>query len=155
VAGHMPYARQTEKNCFVRTNDEAPRHDLKTLFTHGAVAPTEDLEITVGHREAGALVHLNGRLDIDSSPLLRDRLLAILLEQSMSAVTIDLAKVSYLDSSGVATLIEGLKFACQRGIALRLAGLEGRLLHLFETTGVLRLFNTDGVGSATSSSRVS
>jgi len=113
------------------------------------------MEITVDHGEAGALVHLNGRLDIDSSPLLRDRLLAMLGEQSMRAVTIDLAKVSYLDSSGVATLIEGLKVARQRGIALRLAGLEGRLLHLFETTGVLGLFKTDSAGSATSSSKAS
>ena len=98
------------------------------------------------------MVRLNGRLNIDSSPLLRDRLLAILLEQSLKTVIIDLAKVSYIDSSGVATLIEGLKVARQRQVALRLVGLEGRLLHLFETTGVLGLFET---GSPTSASKVS
>ena len=98
------------------------------------------------------MVRLNGRLNIDSSPLLRDRLLAILLEQSLKTVIIDLAKVSYIDSSGVATLIEGLKVARQRQVALRLVGLEGRLLHLFETTGVLGLFET---GSTTSASKVS
>ena len=125
---------------------------MKTLFTHAAVTPIESLEITVDYGDAGALVTLNGRLNIDSSPLLRDRLLAILQEQSTGAVTLDLAKVSYLDSSGVATLIEGLKIARQRGIALLLAGLEGRLLHLFEATGVLGLFETR---SNASSSKVS
>lgn len=65
---------------------------------------------------------------------------------------IDLAKVTYIDSSGVATLIEGLKVARQRQAALRLVGLEGRLLHLFEATGVLSLFE---MGTAVSASKVS
>jgi anti-sigma B factor antagonist len=109
----------------------------------------------VDHGGEGTLVCLSGRLSIDSSPALRDRLLAVLREQSPETVVVDLTKVSYIDSSGIATLIEGLKIARNRQTTLCLKGLQGRLLHLFETTGVLALFETSDCRSASSASKVS
>ena len=100
-------------------------------------------------------MRLNGRLNIDSSPTLRDRLLEVLREPSAKTVIVDLARASYIDSSGIATLIEGLKVARNRQIELRLQGLQGRLLHLFETTGVLALFERDGGRGSSSPSKVS
>ena len=100
-------------------------------------------------------MRLNGHLNIDSSPALRNRLLSMLREQSTKTVIVDLTRVSYIDSSGIATLIEGLKVALNRQITLRLQGLQGRLLHLFETTGVLALFERDGGKSTSSPSKVS
>ena len=97
---------------------------------------------------------LNGRLNIESSPLLRDRLLCILRDLSFKTVIVDLANVTYIDSSGVATLIEGLKVAGHRRVTLQLKGLEGRLLHLFEVTGVLALFEVHGAGSPLSMSEM-
>jgi len=127
---------------------------IGTLLARGSVIPADRLEITATGAEDGIVLHLGGRLNIDSSPLLRDRLLAMLLEESVGAVIIDLANVSYIDSSGVATLIEALKFARKRQVALRLTGLQGRLLHLFETTGVLGLFEVNGAGSSSPGSKV-
>jgi anti-sigma B factor antagonist len=98
---------------------------------------------------------LNGRVNIESSPRLRDRLLALLQDHSAKTVIIDLSKVPYIDSSGVATLIEALKFARVDRVALQLKGLEGRLLHLFEVTGVLALFEMNGAASTASASEVS
>jgi anti-sigma B factor antagonist len=100
-------------------------------------------------------VRLNGRVNIESSPELRDRLLEILKDRTAKTVIIDLTKVSYIDSSGVATLIEALKFARLHRVALHLKGLEGRLLHLFEVTGVLALFEMNGAASPASASEVS
>lgn len=55
------------------------------------------------------MIYLQGRVDIESSPDLRDHLLAVLREPSpLETITIDLKEVSYMDTSGVATLIEGL-----------------------------------------------
>lgn len=123
-------------------------HDLtRTLFTHGAATPAESLEIAITFGEAGAIVRLNGRLNIESSPLLRDRILCLLRDLSVKTVIVDLRTVSYIDSSGIATLIEALKFARHRGVAFHLKGLEGRLLHLFEVTGVLSLFELNGNAS--------
>jgi anti-sigma B factor antagonist len=60
---------------------------------------------------------------------------------SPNLVSIDLSAVTHLDSSGVATLIEALRVARSCKTELRLLGLQGRLLRLFELTGLLPLFN--------------
>jgi anti-anti-sigma factor len=84
---------------------------------------------------------LTGRIDIDSSPAVRDRLLAFLRAPHARTVSIDLSGVTLMDSSGVATLIEALKIAQSYNTELKLQGLEGRLLRLFQSTGILSLFN--------------
>ena len=94
--------------------------------------------------ENGALASLYGRIDIDSSPAVRDQLIALLHAPHPSAVSIDLSGVTHIDSSGVATLIEALKIARNCETELRLQGLHGRLHHLFQATGILSLFN-DGI----------
>jgi anti-sigma B factor antagonist len=88
----------------------------------------------------GALVSLHGRIDIDSSPGLLERLRAF-LRSPHPHVVIDLSAVSHLDSSGVATLIEVLRIARGSRTDLRLRGLHDRLHRLFESTGILSLFN--------------
>jgi anti-sigma B factor antagonist len=114
-----------------------------------------DLEITEDENQGGTLVHLRGRLSIDSSPAFRDRLLAMLRRQPTAAVIVDLTEVSYIDASGVATLVEGLKIAHNRQTTLCLQGLQGRVRHLFEVTGLLTLFESTGCGSTTSAAKVS
>ena len=121
----------------------------------GEIIATDSLEITVSPGDEGSTVCLRGRLSIESSPAFRDRLLAMLRAQSPQAVIVDFSDVSYVDSSGIATLIEGLKIARQRQTTLCLRGLQGRLLHLFEVTGMSTLFEKSGCGSASSESKVS
>jgi anti-sigma B factor antagonist len=120
------------------------REKGELYLKRGKVSSVECLEITVADEEEGTVVRLQGRIDIDSSPALRDRLLAILGGQGPTAVIFDLTEVPYIDSSGIATLIEGLKVARNRHIAFCLQGLQGRLLHLFEVTGVMNLFMANG-----------
>jgi anti-anti-sigma factor len=91
--------------------------------------------------ENGALASLYGRIDIDSSPAVRDQLIALLQGQHPRRVSIDLSGVTHIDSSGVATLIEALKIARNCKTQLRLQGLHDRLHRLFEATGILSLFN--------------
>ena len=88
-----------------------------------------------------ALASLYGRIDIDSSPAVRDQLIALLQVPHPRTVSIDLSSVTHIDSSGVATLIEALKIARQRKTELRLQGLNDRLHRLFDATGILSLFN--------------
>ena len=99
------------------------------------------LGITVLQNNDEALVRLNGHTTVDSSPDLRDRLLEVLAEKpSPRVVTVDLAGVTRIETSGIATLIEALKLARQRGMTFCLQGLSGSALRLFEVTGVLALF---------------
>ena len=124
-------------------------------MTCGSIPLTDGLEITVHDGDVGSIVHLRGRLNIDSSPAFRDRLLSMLGAQSPEGVIVDLTDVSYIDSSGIATLIEGLKMARMRQTTLCVQGLRDRLLHLFQVTGMSTLFEKSGCGSASSESKVS
>jgi anti-sigma B factor antagonist len=124
-------------------------------MTRDIVNATEGLEIAIHHGDEGSTVRLRGRLNIDSAPAFRDLLVIVFQVQSPPAVIVDFSDVSYVDSSGIATLIEGLKMARQRQATLCLHGLQGRLLHLFEVTGMSTLFEKSGCGSASSDSTVS
>ena len=90
-----------------------------------------------------AIVRLNGRIDVDSSPDVRNCLLAIMGgDKLVHVVTVDLSDVTHIEASGIATLIEALKIAGHRQVRLHLEGLHGSLLRLFEVTGLLPLFET-------------
>ena len=101
----------------------------------------ENAEMNIIISRDGALARLSGRIDIDSSPMVRERLLALLNAPHASTLIIDLSSVIHIDSSGVATLIEALKVARAQKTEMRLQGLEDRLLRLFDITGILALFN--------------
>ena len=107
-------------------------------------ADTESIDkgqINVVARKDGALVYLKGRIDIDFSPVLRNRLLVLMQAPRPKTVCIDLSAVTHIDSSGIATLIEMLKIARRHNTEMRLRDLHDRLLGLFESTGILSLFN--------------
>src|SRR3989442_582910 len=80
----------------------------------GKLNAADGLEITVNSEEEGTVFRLRGRVTIDSSPALRDRLLIMLRGQAPTSLIFDLSEVPYIDSSGIATLIEGLKIARNR-----------------------------------------
>jgi anti-sigma B factor antagonist len=100
------------------------------------------LGISVTRADGRTLVSLGGRLTIDSSPALRERLLAILHGEPLQNLTVDLSNVPYMDLSGVATLLEALKTARARKTGLELTGLHDRPRYLLEVTGLLSLFET-------------
>ena len=112
------------------------------------------LGINIVENKDGALVYLSGRVDIDSSPAFRDRLLALIESRSAKKVSVDLFAITQIDSSGIATLIEALKIAHAYQTELRLQGLHDGLLRLFEFTGILSLFNEDSQTIGRSESEV-
>lgn len=106
---------------------------------------TKSLQINVDRSKETTVMYLRGRIDIESSPYLRDQLLTLLRKQSPAeAIAVDLTAVAYMDTSGIATLMEGLKTARISNIEMRIQGLEGRLLHLFQSTGIGSLFDIGG-----------
>lgn len=101
----------------------------------------DKLGVDIVHTEHGAVASLAGHIDIESSPAVRAQLIALLHTPDLKTVSIDLSRVTHIDSSGVATLIEALKIARNCETELRLQGLHARLQRLFEATGILSLFN--------------
>jgi anti-sigma B factor antagonist len=106
-----------------------------------AIPPSSELEILVDQVGKDTIVRLSGRVDVDSSPDLRGHVRTLLSkEQLPQTIIVDLTAVSYIETSGIATLIEALRIARHHQINLRLQGLGGAALRLFEVTGVLALF---------------
>ena len=105
--------------------------------------PSSQLALAIDRSGMEVIVRLNGRIDVDSSPDIRDCLLDILSgKESVHTVTVDLSDVNHIEASGIATLVEALKIAGPRQIRLHLQGLHGSVLRLFEVTGLLPLFET-------------
>jgi len=119
--------------------------------TRVAIPSSSNLKISVDQEGNDFLVRVTGRVDVDSSPDLRDRLRTILSEEALpQTIIIDLAGVSYIETSGVATLIEALRIARHHQTNFRLQGLSGAVLRLFEVTGVLALFDASKAGQKVS-----
>jgi len=112
------------------------------LLTRELVAEGDNLDIDVDRGEERTFVRIQGRVGPDSSPDLRDRLLAILQGQPPKAIIVDLTDVSRIDASGIATLLEALKVARARQVTLCLKGLQGRMSRLFEVTGLQAVFES-------------
>jgi anti-sigma B factor antagonist len=86
---------------------------------------------------------LSGRINIDSSPELRPLLLRVLTASHCQLLIVDFCDVAYIDTSGLAVLVQVLKSARQFGKKLQLSGLRERPRYLLESTGLLRLFESD------------
>jgi anti-anti-sigma factor len=112
------------------------------------------VEIVLTRGDATVLA-VSGRVSVDSSPMLRDRLLTAVRSHEGRAVIVDLSSTSSVDCSGIATLIEALKIAHRRNVALQLTGLHGRLRNLFEITGVLSVFEASSLATSSLSSKES
>jgi len=94
-------------------------------------------------------VSLSGRITIDSSPDLRDDLLGRLETPNCCILTLDLYDVAYIDTSGLAIMVEILRAARRRGKAFHLSRLGERPRYLLETTRLLHLFENETPTSPT------
>jgi anti-sigma B factor antagonist len=129
--------------------------DWEHVVTRIAIPPSSSLEISVDQAGKDAMMRLSGRVDVDSSPDLRDRLRTLLsVEPLPQTIIVDLAGVPYIETSGIATLIESLRSARHHQISFRLQGLSGAVLRLFQVTGVLALFAPGNPGQSDSGQEV-
>src|SRR5438046_511829 len=81
------------------------------------------------------VVSLHGQLDIDTSSVLGD-VLTQLHRQAVHRIVVDLADVSFCDSTGLSALLVAFHPARATGGYLRLAGPSPFLLRLLTVTGV-------------------
>jgi anti-sigma B factor antagonist len=82
---------------------------------------------------------IKGDIDINSSPEIRDAFEKAIKNKGMK-VLVNLNGVSYVDSSGLATLVEMLKKTRSYGGRLRISNLAPKVKSLFEITKLKKLF---------------
>jgi len=90
-----------------------------------------------------AVLTVAGELDLDSAPRLRRR-----LQETMAAgrvhMVVDLAALSFIDSTGISVLVEVHKDACRRGGGLVVRSPSPAVRRLLEVTGLLAMFGLSG-----------
>lgn len=84
------------------------------------------------------LLHLTGEVDLHNSPEVRRCLLDIL--NNGKSVIVDFSKLKYIDSSGIATLVEGLNVANKKSLSLTIVGATGAPLQVLELTRLNQVF---------------
>ena len=95
------------------------------------------MEVKSSQQNGVAVIQVTGEVNISTSPDLKKS-----FEKMPSLkVIIDLEKVGYVDSSGLATLVEILKKSKSQGGQLALAGLSDKVKSLFEITKLDKLFS--------------
>ena len=93
-----------------------------------------------------------GDIDLANSPEVRRALLREVRENRAPRVLMNFSKVRYIDSSGVASLVEGLKASRDLGSRFILFGLSGSAREVLQLSRLLKVFEVfDNEESALSS----
>ena len=98
------------------------------------------MDVAIRHDGAAAIVEVRGEVDLYSSPKMREALVG-LTDGRSRAVLVDLSRVEYMDSSGVATLVEGLQLARKYGGQFKLAGLAPSIRDVFRFARLEKVFD--------------
>lgn len=97
------------------------------------------VEVTTRQERGVTVVQVVGEVDLYSSPRMREAILAGLSRKSPKVV-VDLAGVSYMDSSGIATLVEALQLTRKHSGRLIVAALSERVREIFELARLESVF---------------
>ena len=102
------------------------------------------MEITIDESEPGvSVVHLEGRLNMVTAGRLRE-IVATTVASGHPRVVVDLAKVDFMDSSGLGALISGLKTTRQAGGDLRIAAPTEQVRLVLQLTNMERVLSAYG-----------
>ncbi len=91
----------------------------------------EPLQVRSETKDGAVIVRPSGDIDMSGSPTLRMELRKLQVSKPMRLV-IDLAGVPYMDSSGVATLVEAMQIARKNNTKLILCALQDKVRSIFE-----------------------
>jgi anti-sigma B factor antagonist len=98
------------------------------------------MPVKVENKSGLTVCCVDGEIDINTSPSIKksfDRLIAA----KTPKIVVNLSRVTYVDSSGLATLVEILKNMKSYGGRLRLTNLSSKVKSLFEITKLEKLFD--------------
>ena len=107
--------------------------------------PTSDL-VTIDVSDIGADMRLTaaGEIDSTSAPVLKDRLEAV-LDAGATEVTIDLTRVTFLDSAGLCVLAAAYRRATAENRHLRVLASSRAVMRPLQITGLWDLLQVEKV----------
>ncbi len=97
------------------------------------------LEVNTQNTGGSIVLTPSGDVDLSCSRELQTHLKRA-LESKPKALVVNLEKVPYMDSSGVATLVEAMQIARKQSTKLVLCGLQDKVRSIFEIARLDRVF---------------
>lgn len=85
-----------------------------------------------------AIVSLTGDIDMHTSPDARKQILNCITDKH--SVLVDLSAVTYIDSSGIASLVEGLQAAKTAGLTFALVGASAPTMNVLKLARLEQVF---------------
>ncbi len=98
------------------------------------------MKVQVRHLDKISVLDCSGDVDLYSSTRLRDTLLAE-IQSGVPSVLVNMSDVTYIDSSGIATLVEGLQLSRQTKSRFGLFGLRRNARSVLELARLHKVFN--------------
>jgi anti-sigma B factor antagonist len=97
------------------------------------------LELKVSEQDGETVLSAAGELDVNTAPELREQL-ARLINGGARHIAVDLAEISFVDSTALSVLVSALKRLRQADGDLELSSPNPSVRRVFEITGLTRLF---------------
>jgi anti-sigma B factor antagonist len=98
------------------------------------------MKILIRRVDNATIVDVSGDIDLASSPQVRKALLHEVRDNRSPRVVLNLSEVRYIDSSGVASLVEGLKASRDIGSRFMLVGLSGPAREVLQLSRLVKVF---------------
>lgn len=98
------------------------------------------MQVKQVEKEGILICYLTGEIDINTSPEFK-KIFDKLISAKKEKMLLNFAGVPYIDSSGLATLVEILKGLRRYGGKLKLSNMSAKVKGLFEITKLEKLFD--------------
>jgi anti-sigma B factor antagonist len=98
------------------------------------------MDINIRRDGKTVIIELQGRFDARTAPPLKQRLSA-LVEEGNARIVVNMSAIDFVDSTGLATLVSGMKRCRQSGGDLKLIALQRPVRTIFELTRLDKAFD--------------
>lgn len=105
----------------------------------GGAEHGDDFNLSTDESADGPVLHIEGEVDVYTSPALRDELYR-LIDAGAKRVVIDLADMDFIDSSGLGVFVGALKRIRERSGDLELRAMQPSTRKVLEITGLTQVF---------------
>ena len=98
------------------------------------------MNIHVIHTDAGTIITPDGEIDMARAPRLREAFVTVTQDRK-TPIVVNFEKVGYIDSAGIATLVECLRFVRAYNGELRLCAASELIVDVFEIANLDTVFS--------------
>ena len=98
------------------------------------------MKISARRMDKITIFDITGSIDLSQSPEVRKVLLKEMRDDKVPRVVLNLTQVNYIDSSGIASLVEGLKASRELGSRFILFGLTTNAREVLQISRLLSFF---------------